>query len=418
MEAGRMTDDFSPERLESEILRIEDERARRRQTEQQTAQQPTRPVYWRAPQLVAEIMARVHDPWLGLRLGGDEIVRVRAGATVVIIGGAGSGKSSLTACMLVEHARDIGPAIALSIELPGDEFGARIVGIRCDASWEDSLRGKVALADMERALGLDRLFVLDRRRATLANLERAIDDARAEYPGQPILVAIDYAQLLDSKEREARQRVADVFTRIDEMAREKRVVALALSQMSRVSAQKARKGEALGAESADLGAETAAIERFATCTLTIGLASTREDGSETVELSVGKWRMGKGDTVHPMIYRGRTGLWRCAGEAKSAAEVRESRESDRESKDRSTIELAMIGFARQAPSPISRQQLIDGVGGKIRKATKTAAITALLVRGDLVEVNRRPPRSKYWLVWTRDRARDAGIMIRENEDKT
>lgn len=366
---------------------------------------PAKPLWHRLPDLVDAILDRANDPWIDLTLAGDELTRARTGATIVLIGGSGSGKSSLTSCLLIEHARHVGPAIALSIELPADELAARIVGIKCDASWEDALRGRVKREYMEQALALPRLYVLDRRRATIANLEKCIDAARAEYPGQPILCAIDYTQLLDSKEREVRLRVADAFAQIDDCAREKRVVALALSQMSRANETKARAGEAIGAESSALGAESAAIERFATVTLAIGhKGEPREDGSQPVELSVGKSRMGQGDRVIPMTYWGRTGLWRVAGEAKQAEEVRASRDQERERQTRATVELAMIAAAQEAVAPVTRQQLLDAVGGvKLRKTAKTAILTSLLTQGRLLEVDRKQPRSKYWLIWTPDR---------------
>lgn len=416
----RMTDREPPpevlyedERFGDEIARTEAEIDRQAAADRDppASAAPKKPMWHRAPDLVAAILERAQDPWISLMLVDDELARVRAGGTVVLIGGSGSGKSSLASSLMVEHAKNVGPAITLSIELPAEELAARIVGIRCDASWEDALRGNVPESDMHRVLALPRLFVLDRRRATIRNLEGAIDAARAEFPNQPILVVVDYAQLLDSKEREARMKVADAFAQIDDVAREKRVVVLALSQMSRASASRARRGEAIGAESADLGAETAAIERFATITLSIGMANEREDGSSAVELSVGKMRMGKGDRVYPMTYYGRSGLWRVAGEAQTADKVREDRDAEKEQKQRSTVELAMLGAARLSVAPCTRAQLLDGIVG--RKATKTAALAALLLKGDLVEVDRKQARSKYWLIWTPDRASDAGIPLRQ-----
>lgn len=371
--------------------------------------EPPKPPWRRAPELVEAILERANDPWIDLTLGGVSLVRLRAGATAVLIGGSGSGKSSLTACMLLEHALNVGPAIALSIELPCDEFGARIVGIKCDAGWEQALRGQVERRFMEQALDLPRLYVLDRRRATLRNLELAIDDARKRYPGEPIIVAIDYAQLLDSKEREARMRVADAFAQIDDVAREKRVVALALSQMSRASASRARNGDALGAESADLGAESAAIERFATVTLSIGLAVERENGTSTVELSIGKWRMGKGDRVIPMDVDGRTGRWRVGGDAQTAAEVRDKRDVEKTAKAEKAVELQILGFAVKADKPFSRNDLDNALNCKRLNLQK--AVVALLASGQLVEIARRATRSRAWLLWTEEKARAAGAPL-------
>lgn len=394
---------------------------------------PTEPPPWRfGPELVDRILERAKDPWISLMLLEEEIARVRAGGTVVVIGSSGSGKTSLVACMLVQHARDVGPAIALSIELPDEEFAARIVGQKCDASWEDALRGKIPELDMRRVLELPRLCVLERRRATIANLERAVDECRRRWPGQPILVAIDYAQLLESKEREVRMRVADAFAQIDDCAREKRFVAIALSQMSRMSTTRARSGEAIGAESAALGAETAAIERFATMTLAIGLAAPREDGSEAVELSVGKARMSKGDRVLPMTYWGRTGLWRVAGDSKTAGEVREHRDVVAAEKLERSVQLKLVGAAASSSKPLSRNQLIEMVAGdrvgrvKVGKSNALKAIVLLIDKGKtgepggLVEIAKQAPGSRKsspaWLLWTEDRARAAGApLVRDTQ---
>lgn len=401
MEAMRVTEteDYSAGRLRADVIAMESARP-----------------WKRGPQLPAAIKARKNDPWVTLKLADDPLARVRAGATVVLIGGSGSGKSSLTLGFLVQHARNTGPAIMLSIELPEEEAAARVVGMQCDASWEDALTGKVADSELDRVLDLPRLYVLDRRRATIKNLEACVDAAAAEYPGEPILVAIDYAQLLESKEREVRMRVADAFQQIDDCAREKRFVALALSQMSRASAQRARRGEAIGADSADLGAETAAIERFATLTMSIGMANEREDGSCAVELSIGKTRMSKGDRVFPMSYWGRTGLWRVAGEAKKADEVRETRATEKNAKEDRTIEAALLTIAAQSPGPISRADLKRQIAGNSTR--KTAAVHRLLQKtkegyAPLVEVQRRAKGAKKndWMVWTPERARAAGIPI-------
>lgn len=361
------------------------------------------PLWKRAPDLVDMIWGRKDDPWISMRLGPDEICRVRLGGTVVVLGGPGSGKSSLVTNIALDHAREVGPAIVLSIELPMDELGARGVGIQTDSSWEDVLRGLVPYDDMKARLDLPRFFVLDREHATIENLIKCVRAAAAEYPGQPIMVAIDYAQLLESKEREVRMRVADAFAQIDRAARSERFVAVALSQMSRAGADAARSGEKIGAESASLGAESAAIERFATITLTIGQkGEPRADGSVSVELSLGKGRMSGGDVVFPASYWGKSGKWRLAGDSQQASAVRETRDVERQEKKQTLIENALIGAAQQATGPVSRDALMAMVHQGSKKQ-KIAAVTALVARDQLVEVNRHPPRSRSWCVWTLDR---------------
>lgn len=377
---------------------------------------PKPPKWKRAPDLVEEIWSRKDEPWIGLTISNEELIRVRAGGIAVVIGGSGSGKSSLVSNILLRHAKEVGPAIALSIELPADELAARIVGIRCDASWEEALTGRVRREFMVDALDLPRLYILDRKNATIENLAACVDAARRDFPGQPILAAVDYAQLIHSKEREVRLRVSDAFERIDDVARDKRVAVIAVSQMGRAGAKAARQGEAIGADAADLGAESAAIERFATVTLTIGQkGEVREDSSEAVELSIGKARMGQGDRVVPMSYWGRSGVWRVAGEARRASDVRDARDAEKEAKVARALEHQLLGAAAKSTLPLSREQLMELVTG--RKDKKRAAIGTLLANGDLVEVARRAPRSRSWTVWTLDRVADFNSRSQDRDAK-
>ncbi|MDQ1446783.1 MAG: hypothetical protein QOI20_3247 [Acidimicrobiaceae bacterium] len=372
-----------------------------------------KPPWLRGPELAPDLKGHYNDPWVSLRLVEDELCRVAGGAIVVVMGGSGSGKSSLVSNVLLQHARDVGPAIALSIELPAHELAARIVGIRCDASWEDALRGRVRQEFVEDALNLPRLYVIDRERATIENLARCVEQARKDFPGEAILVAIDYAQLLESSEREIRMRVTDAFKQIDRVARRLLFVAIAVSQMSRASAVAASSGEKIGAESAALGAESAAIEQYSTVTLSIGKrGEPRQDGSRAVELSVGKGRMSDmSDRVIPMSYWGRSGLWRVSGDAISAAEVRAEREIGKANEREREIGNLLVGIAHRANTPLSRDELSKLIGKGNRKQ-RLAIIESLVVTGELVEVNRTKRGSRSWLIWTPDRANTTpGIQL-------
>jgi hypothetical protein len=366
-----------------------------------------------APDLVDAILSRAEEPWVGFELGTAEIARVRGGGIAVVMGPSGSGKSSLVAGLIEQHARDRGPAIYLSCELPADELAARICGMQVGASWEDVLRGRVRREDMERALALPRLVVLERREATLRSLGQRLGAARSEEPEAPILVAVDYVQILPAAgDREIRARVTESMEQIDSLARDHRAVVLAISQMSRSNARAARSGEALGLDTADGGAESAAIERYASLTLTIGAAQPPEaDGSQRAQVSVGKYRMGGGDRVVPMRYEGRTGLWRVDGEARLASEVRAEVTAKRDDARAATARLAIIGAAERAKEPLSREELAKAAG--VRGQFGRAVVNQLIESGDLVEVQRRRPRSPRtaWLVWTASKAATAGLPL-------
>ncbi|HEY0989094.1 MAG TPA: DnaB-like helicase C-terminal domain-containing protein [Kofleriaceae bacterium] len=373
-----------------------------------------RPRWHRCPDLVDAILVRASETWPALRLGADEIVRVRPGGIAVLMGPTGAGKTSLAAGILIAHVAEGGVAIVLSRELPADEFVARTIGMQCDASWTDVLTGRVARADMLRVT-CERMFVLDREHATLDELESAIQCARAEQPEAPILVAIDYVQILESSERDARSRVTDIVGRIDRIGRAHRVVVLALSQMSRAASRAARNGEAMGANSTDGGAESAAIERAATVTLAIGTSGEeREDGTRAVELSVGKGRMTGGDSVLPMSYCGRTGRWRLEGEARSATDVRAEKAGKRDAALLDAAVRAMIGGARASHEPVTRARLAEiavTAMGKCPRDIQRQAIAQLLARGGLAEVRRKPPKARSWLIWTPEHAAATGIPL-------
>jgi hypothetical protein len=364
----------------------------------------------RAPELVDLILKYAGEPLVSLKLGCDELAVIRQGGIVPVMGPTGAGKSSLVAGMLIAHE---GPTVVLSRELPADELAARAIGMQCDASWLDVLTGKVPRHEMERVL-MPRLYVLDRKNATLGALCEAIQAAQRDYPGEQVLVAIDYVQILESVAAEARAKVADILAQIDDIARAYRVVVLAISQMSRASSRAARAGEAIGADSTDGGAESAAIERFATMTLSIGASGPeREDGTKAVDLSIGKGRMTGGDRVLPMSYCGRSGRWRLTGEARPAAEVKAEREGQRDTAKQHAAELAMVAAADKATEPQKREDV--AAVAFCSKDIRRAAMAALLARGELVEVARKSPRSRAWKVWRPDKARAAGIPMADSE---
>ncbi|MCX5747912.1 MAG: AAA family ATPase [Proteobacteria bacterium] len=376
----------------------------------------TKPRWHRAPSLVAVILDRAREPWVPLTLGGDEIAKVRAGGIAVVMGPTGAGKTSLVAGLLVHHARELGPVVVLSRELPADELAARAIGMQCDASWIDVLIGNVSRFDMDRVLNLPRMVVLERRDATLAQLNVAIVAMKAEHPTEPVLVAVDYVQILESDECETRAKVADVIAQIDDIAREHRVVVLAISQMSRASSRAARNGESVGADSTDGGAESAAIERVASITLAIGSSSEeREDGTRAVDLSIGKGRMTGGDRVIPMSYLGRSGLWRVAGDARPAGDVRAERQGARDVAKQTAAELAIMGAAAKATEPKTREDMTAVAA--CTKSVRRLAMAALLGRGELVEVQKKKPRSRAWMVCTPALADSLNIPIATGGDE-
>lgn len=355
----------------------------------------------RARDVVDDIEARAKDPHWSLTLAGDELVTVSAGEIVVLVAAAKRGKTSLAVCLLLEHAHERGPAIAVSLELRERLLVARAIGTRCDTSWRGVLRGDVT---RERQLQVlpERLIVIDRDVATIATIEATIEDIKREYPGQPVLVAVDYLQLLPSEERDMRARVDDAMKQIDRVAQAKAVAVLALSQSSRAASRELATGERIGAAAADTGAESAAIERWASAVLAIGKVGTEaDDGSSPAEISIAAQRYEGGDRVIGARYTGKSGHWRLTGEARSATEVREQRDTERTQARQTQLRHAIADLLTASPTPIYRADLCSQLGAK--RADVLMAVKALLDEGRVVAVGRK--RGGHQPVWVPERVR-------------
>ncbi|MEZ4368994.1 MAG: DnaB-like helicase C-terminal domain-containing protein [Kofleriaceae bacterium] len=138
----------------------------------------------------------------------------------------------------------------VTIELDEVEAASRMAGQACGGSWEDVMRGRVDRWRMEDAIELPRLFMLEGERATLDNIAPTVAAARMEFPGEPVLVVVDYLQILgdgtvaDSE----RTRIATVIERLRRLAKDLGVVVLDLSQTSRAAAKSLRDGDLVGAD--------------------------------------------------------------------------------------------------------------------------------------------------------------------------
>jgi hypothetical protein len=223
----------------------------------------------RGADIIAGIWERRNEPLVPLEIGGGSLCAVYLGGITLLNGGTGAGKTSLALDVAIRHAIHRGPAIVASLELPERIIGARVVGIRCDESWPGVLTGGVQLEHMLQQWP-DRLRIIERRDATIANLHESRAAVRAEFPDEPPLLVVDYVQLMPNDEREIRRRVARAMEQIDELATEHNAVVLGLSQTSRAVARQLATGEKLGRETADAGAEAAELERWSVYTIGIG----------------------------------------------------------------------------------------------------------------------------------------------------
>lgn len=402
--AGRLEDVPPPDDRDAPPLEIADESP----IEVIDMQGPE--IKYRAPDL-ADVIARLSAlPWIPLRLGESVVANARAGMVVALMGPTGSCKSTMAIQIAGYHARHVGPVVYVSLELDADVVAARDVCQSLGVSWSGVLTlTECSSADVTRVLAeLHRMIVLDGDRATLAHAERAITTLRAEYPDQPVLVVIDYLQIMQSEGREERVRIAQIAEAIRRMAQRLGVVVLAVSQTSRAAAKGLRDGEVVGVDTTTTGAESAQIERMASVTLAIGSLVEREDGTLSADISTGKARMGGGDRVQPAIIDGRTGRVSLSGPAVSGAERRAERTSERGDARVRGARQAIAAELVAAKAPMTRGELREALG--LRRDDVVAAVRDLLRDGEAVEVRGRRAGG-HWPIWTRDRADAAGVDI-------
>jgi hypothetical protein len=371
---------------------------------------PPRNVAQRGAAIIDEIHARRNEPLVPIEIGGGHLCQIYLGGIGLLIGGTGVGKTSLALEAAIRHAIHRGPAIVASLELPERILGARVVGIQCDESWTGVLTGSVGRDQMLQQWP-ERLRVIGRRDATIQNLHASLAAVKVEFPDEPMLLVVDYVQLMDNDEREIRRRVAQAMEHLDELATAHRAVVLALSQSSRASSRELASGDRLGRETADAGAEAAELERWSVCTIGIGGHGPSDGGWSPVNISLGKGRLGGGDTVHSARYCGRTGAWRLVGEARTAAEVRAERTAESGAQRVRTLVYAIPGRLAASDEPMSRNALAKGLG---RTADVRAAVTQLLAAAsgapaDVVEVGQKSGGS--YRLWTRQRALEARLAI-------
>lgn len=367
-------------------------------------------VRWRAPDLAAEIAKLSARPWVAMRLGDSVVTSARVGMVIALTAASGSGKSSLAIQMARLHSIEVGPVVYLSVELDAYVTGGRAVGQALGLAWADVL--SLVGVTVEQVAGvlaeMRRMIILDGERATLAYAEQAIATLRAEYPDQPILVVVDYLQILPGDGREERIRVANIAEGIRRMAQKLGVVVLAVSQTSRASSKGLQDGDLLGADTTTTGAESSQIERMATTTIAIGGLRQREDGTADVDISIGKSRFGGGDKVLPAVYDGRSGRWSIVGPAVSAAQRRAERSTANNGKRVEAARLAMSGKLAGSAAPMSRNELRQALNLK-RDDVRDAARQLLEDEASGVIEVRGRKLGGFWPLWTRDRAAAAGL---------
>lgn len=367
------------------------------------------------PALIRPLIDGAKVPPLVLSVPGaaGELIRVRAGEFALLIGGSGSGKTTLGALLARIAAANGVTVIFVSCELPGTTLLARMVAQALDGwSWDDVLAGRVPPENLAQAIeGAEGLRVLEGAEATLANLCRALGQVKGRA-----LVVIDYIQIFGLGEssgaaRDERLRIASLVEELRRCLQATGASGLILSQASRTAARGMRRGEVVGSDTMDAGAETAQLERAAAVTLAIGsMGEVGPDGTAAVTLSIGKNRYGGGDRVIEARWNPASGRWRVDADSKPAAAALAERQAENTETRNNTLRTAVIGLVAESDRPLTRKEIEQKLGKlnlRVRAIDKRQAIDDAISsttedgRHPLVEVS-GPGRSRP--VWTRERA--------------
>lgn len=385
----------------------------RGELERLEAERRTRRTYHTVRDVADDMREFAKRPWVPFGLGGEVIDALPVGESMFLMGPTGSGKSTLAFAIAANHARNVGPSLVVSKELSEVVAAARIGAMESQLYWADVLRGPATEAAITKLLEMPRLTFIDTKRASFTGVQRALSELKIDFPDQPIMLVVDYVQLLRVDGKDMRARVADAIEMLREIVQVNLVVGLMLSQMSRDKASGARKGERLGADSIDGGAESSAIEHAAAITAQIGKQTPlAADGSRDVQLSIGKGRYGGADRVIELRQWGATGFTRILRD-QPASEVRETEQRLRDEATLSRYRAEIMEVADRAREPMTREELRKEAAVRGKEAGQ--AIRSLIASGRLVEVATKRAGSSHWLIWTPERAAAAGLSARRRE---
>jgi len=345
----------------------------------------------------------------------DRLAPLIVGGLAIVIGATGRGKTSFLFQLGRHHAKTVGPVLVISAELIGAIAGARLVSAELGRSWYSVLDNKVSDEDLARALDFPNMRIIDEVSGdTLELIKVELEAFATEYPGKVPLVLVDYLQLIPGGE-EVRARVSDNVVELRRLMAKMGAFAFIISKAGRVAAKELRKGEALGTDATEAGAETGQIEHEATALVALGAMRPKKaedpDGPGIVDVSLAKARFGIGDKVIPLEVDLASGRFSESGDAMSATDRRAEAKAMSEDVKVGAAVRAIRDLVSKAAGPLSKQEIKREIGGN--STLLGAAIMRLERSGELVQVVGEGIKRKGGQapLWTEELARAAGLSV-------
>jgi replicative DNA helicase len=287
-----------------------------------------RPVSILASDVIADIRARSNEraaltPWSRFNemSGGLPLTSI-----TVLIGFQGSGKSSFAAQLGAYHSEHTGWTVYYLGEMTARILAARIIGQRTKRSWLDVLKGKLTDEEMRAALAPLRLRIVPRHADPIAAMRQTIDEIREQDHEHPIMLVVDYAQLLAVVRPDMRVSNTEAVRAVQALIEDEKagIIGVLLSQTSRGNSKRIREGTEDSIDLADTGAETAELERSATLQVVLSYQQKDDTRVHEVTLAITKRRFG-GPTKLYMDYDGEVGVF-----AERSSPVKNKAEQERE----------------------------------------------------------------------------------------
>ena len=163
------------------------------------------------------------------------------GGVHVLVGNTGSGKTQFCLQVAMEAAKAGIPALYVFLEAEETEIVARAAGIVTGKHWSALYLGRdlseigIAKKQTEAALRDLPLYAkigIARGETSLA-IDLEVDSIRREHPDGPLLVVLDFLQIVGGADDDLRKRIGDTVNKCAQVAREQNAAVLVASATSR-----------------------------------------------------------------------------------------------------------------------------------------------------------------------------------------
>jgi len=236
----------------------------------------------------------------------------------VLVGNTGTGRTQFAVEASLHAARHGVPALYVALELGEVDLVSRLFGLTTGPTWSKIYRGEIGATELETARGEARWLEAlplyfefgDPGGWNHARLTTSTDYVRKAAnlaDDQPVLVVLDFLQLVSGDERELRERIGRAAYAARDVARKQNAAVLLVSSTAREHYGKLDEKLSVHdlpppASLVGTGKESGEVEYAADAVLVLvrepWAGNTPPDGGTVVHLAVAKQRAGRPGWAH------------------------------------------------------------------------------------------------------------------------